>query len=85
MVSWLACLSFRFTSRVGRKDGAWLVMPRYERGWSERCLKRLGTGWRWRWRGWLALFGSAVAGDEDDVADSDAVVGIDDSEWRPGS
>lgn len=42
----------RFRSRVGRKDGAWLVMPRYERGWSERCLQRLGTGWRWR--GWLS-------------------------------
>jgi hypothetical protein len=56
-------------------------MPRYERGWSERCLKRLGTAGAGR----LALFGSAVAGGEDDVADSDAGVSIDDSEWRPGS
>jgi hypothetical protein len=32
-----------------------------------------------------SLFGSAVAAGEDDVADSDAGGGIDDSEWRPVS
>jgi hypothetical protein len=63
------------------------VMPRYERGWSEHWLRRLGTGWRWR--GWLSSDQRSqvivMMKIEGSGAVSDAGVGIDDSEWRPGS